>query len=330
MSRTADVVWLDGPGELVFRTETLPACGPRDVVCETLTTVVSPGTELAAYKGMPPLRPGVVYPRLQGYCNVARVVETGAAVTATQVGDRVLTLQSHRSAFVIPESDILVPLPAEIDAARAASAYLFHLGYNAALLGDVRAGSRVAVIGLGALGLTSVAMAALGGAEVTAISDQPVPCALARRLGARDAVPRRDTDALDAAFDVVVSTVNGWADWTRALRLAAQRGTIAVLGFPGRGEPAPPENPLDSRWFYMKQLSIRAVGMSPEGPDTRGFARFNERDNLRFIVDRIADRTLDAGALISGEHPARDIEVAYRALIARADDPVTFALRWAA
>ena len=74
------------------------------ILCETLVTAISPGTELAAYNGLPPLRPATGYPRLQGYCNVSQVIAKGSQVKSVNIGDRILTFQSHRSHFIVPES----------------------------------------------------------------------------------------------------------------------------------------------------------------------------------------------------------------------------------
>lgn len=240
--RESTVVWLNAPGDIELRIEALSAPGHKEVLCETLASVISPGTELAAFKGLPPLRPGVVYPRLLGYCNVARVLEVGHGVAGVQVGDRVLTFTSHRSAFVIAERDILYKLPETARAEDIACAYLFHLGYNAVLRGNVRAGSRVLVIGLGVLGLTTVAMATLAGARVFALSDQIGPASIALQMGAEAVFGRNSLSSLTESIgpdlaDLVVSTTNSWSDWQLALQLAGQQGMIAVLGFPGRGEP---------------------------------------------------------------------------------------------
>ncbi|GIZ51303.1 zinc-dependent alcohol dehydrogenase [Noviherbaspirillum aridicola] len=329
----ATVVWLNAPGQLELRTESLRPPGDREVLCETLVTAISPGTELAAFKGLPPLRPGVVYPRLQGYCNVARVLACGTAVTSLQPGDRVLSFSSHRSAFVAAEDEILFKLPDEARADHIACTYLFHLGYNAVLRAGVRAGSRVLVIGLGALGLTTVAMAALAGARVFALSDQAQPAALARQMGAEAVFGRAELPALKQALgpdlaDVVVSTTNGWSDWEAALQAAGRMGVIAVLGFPGRGEAPPGFNPLDSQHFYMKQLRIEAVGMSPERPDSRGFCRFNERANLDYLAGLIAAGRLDPTPIISGTYAGTDIGRAYADLIARRSSPITYLLTW--
>lgn len=331
--RECTVVWLNAPGEIVLKTESLPAVRDKDILCETLVTAISPGTELAAFKGLPPLRPGVFFPRLLGYCNVARVLEIGSAVNDVQPGDRVLTFASHRSAFVIAEENILYKLPETARAEDIVCTYLFHLGYNAVLRGNVRVGSRVLVIGLGVIGLTTVALAALSGAKVFALSNQETPAVIARNFGAEAVFKREKLPALanalgDDLADVVVSTTNSWNDWTTALQMAGKLAVVSVLGFPGRGEPLPTINPLDSQYFYMKQLRIEAVGISPERPDSRGYCRFNERTNIEFLARQISNGRLDSAQLTSGVFDGTEIEQGYRRLLSREHSPITYLLKW--
>lgn len=329
-SQTARIVRLLAPGQLVFEDQPLPPLREGEILCETLCTAISPGTEIAAYTGMAPLRPGPQYPRFQGYCNVARVLQSGVADLPP--GCRVLSFTSHRSHFILSASDVLYRLPDEADAIVASTAYLFHLGYNAVLRSGVRAGSRVVVIGLGTLGLTSVAMAVLAGAEVWAVSNHSKPSEVAIRFGARGTYRRDQRSGLDAEIphgaDVVINTVNNWADWRVGLELASQNGVIACLGFPGRGQPIPEQPPLPAELFYMKQLRIESVGWSPENNDSRSFLRFNERENLAWISRQIESGRLDASAIISGRFRADDIRMAYDALASRNHSPVTFVLDW--
>jgi threonine dehydrogenase-like Zn-dependent dehydrogenase len=331
----ARVAWLTAPRQLEWRREQLDtgALAPGQLLCETLVSAISPGTELAAYTGQPPLRDGPGYPRLLGYCNVARVLAVGAGVPPVRPGQRVLTFASHRSHFLAKADEVLLVLDEQARAADLACAYLFHLGLNAVLRSQVRAGSRVLVIGLGVLGLTSVAMAALAGARVSALSDHAGSRRLAREQGAGTAVERSELPALEEALtpsraDVVILTSNSWEDFALALRLAGQRATIACLGFPGRTAAPGAFNPLDSRYFYARQLRIEAVGLSPERADARGFARYNERDNLAYIAALIGSGRLRPAALVSGSYPAADLARAYQDLLAGERSAPTCLLDW--
>src|ERR1041385_2607253 len=164
---TAGVYELTGPRSLVLRQDVVPAEAVAGaIVAETEFTAVSRGTELAAWNGKPPVPPSSVYPRVVGYCNVARVVSTGAGVTGVTVGDHVLTHQSHRTAFHCAAQEVLLRIDGNEELRRRlVCTYLFHLGYAALQRGEFRPGDYVAVVGLGTLGLATAALLKAFGAE---------------------------------------------------------------------------------------------------------------------------------------------------------------------
>lgn len=333
MNDFSSVVWLNSPGHIEIKKEQLAPIKPNEVLCSTIVSVISPGTELAAYRGLAPLRPSVSFPRLLGYCNVARITEVGKDVNSYKVGERVLTSQSHRSAFAIDEKNILLKLSEEADPGEVVFAYLFHLGYNAVLRSNIKQGSRVVVIGLGVLGLTTIANAVVAGGQVFGLGDYELSQEIAKQYGAEGVFKRTEKERLLSCLgpglaDVVVVTTNSWADWEIALQIAGQLGTIAVLGFPGRGQAGPEKNPLDSQYFYMKQLRIEAVGFSPDLPDTRGFNRFNERANLGYIVKLIDTGRLKPSMLCQESINCLMIEDAYRKLLENRSASLTYVLKW--
>jgi threonine dehydrogenase-like Zn-dependent dehydrogenase len=76
-------------------------------------------------------------------------------------------------------------------------------GHHAAVSAGVGAGSTVAVVGDGAVGLSGVLAASRLGAErIIALSRDPVRQALAREFGATDVVEYRGQDAVDAVLDL--------------------------------------------------------------------------------------------------------------------------------
>ena len=332
-SRLSQVLWLNAPRSLEFRAIELGPCAEDQIICETIVTAISPGTELAAYTGVEPLRPGRQYPRLQGYCNVACVTNVGASVTSVSPGQLVLTFHSHRSSFVTKTDEILYALHDTDKPEQVVCAYLYHLGYNAVLRSDIKAGSRVLIIGMGTLGTTSLEMCKIAGAVCDVITDHPGTREQALGMAARYAYSRNEFDSSQegqapASYDTVITTVNGWADWKRALIAARKLGTIAMLGFPGRGQKPPDFNPLDPRYVYSKQLRIEAVGESPEQSDSRGFLRFSERENLAFIIDAIRQGRIDTANIAAAKVSYRDIETEYVKLSRRESSSATTLIDW--
>ncbi len=331
------VVELNGPRQVVITEKEIPEQPPSDsVLARTLYSAISTGTELAAYQGLPPLRPGPVYPRLVGYCNVAEVIAVGSEVKDTQPGDRILTFQSHRTAFVCPAREIITSIPSSANLQAAATTYLYHLGYNALLKGELRPGYRVAVIGLGFIGLGTVALAQLFGARTWAFSNQESSLEISKGLGAtacrKVEWARHQAEIAKATqgdgIDLVVITSNSWSDWRLALELARKGGVICVLGFPGRGETPPDFNPLDSQYFYDKQLSLIACGYTSDLMASPQDVRFTIRRNCSFLLDLILSSRLDPSALITEVRPWRDIEKVYASAASRKKRFFTCVLDW--
>jgi threonine dehydrogenase-like Zn-dependent dehydrogenase len=312
---------LYGPRDLRVDEEILDlgAIGEREIAARTLFTAVSTGTELAAYRGDPPLRPTrFPYPRLVGYCNVAEVIAVGEHATGYRPGDVILSGQSHRSAYVCDAGSVFLALPPQADPAAASLAYLMQLGYVALQSAGAQKGQRVAVIGLGVLGLATVACARMMGLDVSAVSNQEASLDIARQWGAR-AVAKHDAISL-GAIDCVVLTSNLWQDWLLSLKTVNVSGTIATLGFPGRGQALPDFNPLDSQWLYDKRLTIKATG-PPASPDQL-------RRNLVYLINQMAAGALHANQLISKTIRWQDLPTLYAELAANRGKLLTAVLKW--
>lgn len=336
---SADIYEMQGPGELVLRREEIDvtSIGPTEVVGRTIVSVISPGTEVAAYTGAPPLRPMKVYPRVNGYCNVAEVLAVGSAVDGVGVGDRISTHQSHRSAFRCDASRINAVLRPPDDATAQASLYLWHLGYYPLQRVGVTAGANVAVIGLGTLGLTAVAMAAVAGCNVIGLSGRESARAKAEELGARATLGKIDAATARAwAFeqtdgvgvDLVISTSNDWEDWRLALEIARDGGAIAVIGFPGRGLPAPDFNPLDSRYIYDKELSIFTCGNPPAVDVPPRALRYTLKRNYIYLAGMIRAGRIPTTAIVTETVDWSALDSVYRRMANREDGLYSVALDW--
>ncbi len=302
---------------------------PGALRARTEFSAVSTGTEVAAYLGDPPLRPGPIYPRKVGYCNVAVVERVGLGARAYAPGDLILTTQPHQGAFVCDEHEVLAKVPVLVEPATAALAYLAQLGLSALQAASFRRGERVTVLGLGVIGLATVALAATLGARVAAIGNDPARLELARRMGAAEcALSTEAATALSpaAAPEIIVTTANPWAAWQLALELARFRTRISVLGFPGRSEGAPPFNPLASEHFYQKQLALFAAGMVDEPLG----GRERLRANLQVIFGLLAEGRLPLGELISHRVPWQQLENIYAAAAQRDKSLVAAVLEWRA
>lgn len=271
------------------------------------------GSDLHPYLGREPTAWGVV----PGHEVVGDVIAVGEAVTAVAVGDRVvvpftvscgrcdactagLTARCEHSRLLgwgppgdpgsalhggqaeevrVPLADgSLVPVPPAVDDV---SAVLLcdnlPTGWYAAERADIAPGGTVAVVGLGAVGLSAIVAArALGAARIVGVDPVPDRLERAELLGA-------ETRAPDEVGDLTAASVIEAAGPTEAQRLAAELvtpgGTLSIIAV----------QTSDRFGFtpvlaYDRNLTVRA-GRAP----------------VRAVLDRLLPRVLSGAVTIPTE-----------------------------
>jgi threonine dehydrogenase-like Zn-dependent dehydrogenase len=239
-----------------YRDYTLPALKPNEIQVRSLFGAFKHGTELISYRGECPFshsdfdpewqmfvradHPPARFPRGLGNMIVGEVVATGHDVKRFRVGDRVTSHSSIREVCVWAESNArLVPPGMSWQSAVCVDPLTFALG--AVRDGQVRLGDRVAIFGLGAIGLMLVQCARMQGAEqVIAVDPIPVRRDLARAYGAAEVLDPTKTDAgaeirrltgrkgVDVAFDVSGS----YRALHHAIRGVAFGGNVVAVAYP--------------------------------------------------------------------------------------------------
>jgi propanol-preferring alcohol dehydrogenase len=131
-----------------------------------------------------------------------------------------------------------IPIPESVPAEQAAPFFCAGLTvYHACRNAGVRAGQRIAVIGIGGLGHLAVQLARDAGAEVVAVDVSEAKLELARRLGAAETVDARSPDAAkllrkNGKPHVAIVAAGSKAAYDLAFRILRRRGTLAVVGLP--------------------------------------------------------------------------------------------------
>lgn len=322
---------LQNPHDLQLMEFELKASAPSEIVAKTLYSIISPGTETAAYVGAPPLRPMKVYPRLLGYCNIAKVLKTGSSVVDVATGDIILTFQSHRSHFSCTAEQIIAKIDSTVDLKAAASTYLYHLGYSALLAGHIQPGLNVAVIGWGTLGVTTTSLSTLFGCKTFVYTNQLNHQGLKNdQYFFSKIVNAEEIERLTygTGIDIVINTSNNWDDWRLALELVRKKGTIVNLGFPGRGTDLPSFNPLDSRYCYEKEITIKYNESVPEKDLLPHEARFTLKRNMQYLLDLIQQGKIDPYEIISDEIRWDQLETAYKRMLQKKETFFTAVLDW--
>ncbi|MCF8214504.1 MAG: NAD(P)-dependent alcohol dehydrogenase [Chitinophagaceae bacterium] len=107
--------------------------------------------------------------------------------------------------------------------------------YSPLRFAGVKAGMKVAVVGLGGLGHMAVKFAVAFGAEVTVISTSASKVQEASKLGAHHFILAKDPAVLNdhaSSFDIVLDAISADHDYTQYLNLLALNGKLLVVGLP--------------------------------------------------------------------------------------------------
>jgi threonine dehydrogenase-like Zn-dependent dehydrogenase len=198
--------------------------------------------------------------------------------------------------FLLTDARNCLPLPD--DASFALGAIMMCVGgtaYEAMQKLDARADKRIAIFGLGPVGLAGMLFAKAMGAEVIGIDMAPHRLELAKSLGADAVVNTKDEDVKEA--------VKRWSgkdgvsgSFETSGAAAAQSATVAVTGrggkiaFVGFGSGAPSVTPAE---FIVKQLNLMGSFVFPI-------------DHYFRILDFVRDRKIPLEATITHSVPLAD------------------------
>jgi len=326
-------VTFQAPGEVRIEERPDPEVTAPDEAIVRVEASGICGSDLHIYHGRVAIEPGFTI----GHEYVGTVVEAGDDVTGVEVGDRVLgaygtacgecffcdrgdfhkcdrarvfghgellgSLQgSQADLLLVPTANLtLRRIPDGMaDEVALFAGDVMGTGYHAVVETGVTAGSSVAVLGLGPVGLCAVQAAIEAGAEnVLAIDTVADRLELARRFGATPVhlteedprgVVKSATDGrgVDAAIDAV-----GHADALNlACRLARKAGSVSATGV--YAEPIQ----LHMGIVWLKALTLKT-----------GHA--NVIAHLDPVLERLASGALDPSPLVTHRMPLEEAPKAY-------------------
>jgi 2-desacetyl-2-hydroxyethyl bacteriochlorophyllide A dehydrogenase len=328
-----------------------PVLGTDAVRAKAVASGISHGTELALYRGDSPfgrkrfdldLRQFVaaaeteLYPMRMGYEWVGRVDAVGADVRGLEVGEHVHLTLPHRETHTFatgdgPAAPWLV-LPREVEPERAVFVQSAAIALQAIRDARLDVGDRVAIFGLGVLGLLAVQFARLNGAGwVAAVDPIPARRKLAGRFGADCTLDPNTSDAgLEIKLasgrggpDVAIEFSGRYAALHEALRCVRVAGAVVAAGF--YVGSAGPDLRLGEE-FHHNRLTL--VGsMSGWGAPQRepGWDRRRLRETA---LDLIAKGRLDVDAFITHRFPFERATEAYELIDGRPEDTLRVVLTY--
>lgn len=220
MDNTVKAIVYEKIGKAAIRELTLPECGPSEIVCETLYTFVSPGTELRVLYGNYTKESD--FPLVPGYSVVARVTAAGKDVKGFRVGDIVSGRnpkqlpgigskwggQASRHVYKTEGEDRPVLLPAGAEPRDYAIAEVAAISFRGVEAADPRPGESAVVIGQGLIGSFSAAWLMARGCRVIVCDIDEKRLRKAEERGIAAAINLNDADALER----IALLCNGGAD----------------------------------------------------------------------------------------------------------------------
>ncbi len=216
----------------------------HEVVARSITSLVSAGTELSIYTGAHmgyrlPNPPFPLMPHRPGYALVGEATAVGSAVEGVAVGQRVLMEAGHGAMAVVDSrTHAVVPVPENVSSTCAPLARLAGIAFTALRLAPPQLGERVAVLGLGLVGLLACQLFRLAGARpVVGVDRLPARLKLAEGCGAlgvdsshADPVAALAPVLGQAGADIVIEATGSPPLVSIALEIARPGGSVILLG----------------------------------------------------------------------------------------------------
>jgi predicted dehydrogenase len=274
-------------------------------------------------------------PMTLGYSSAGIITAAGDGLTGFQVGDRVACAGGgyavHAEYAIVPQN-LLARLPDPVTFEQGAFATLGAIALHGFRLAKLQLGERVAVIGLGLLGLLATSIARAAGCQVIGIDVNEERVALGKKMGIQQCVLRAEAEEAAVVFsrgrgvDAVLICADTLSTDPVELagEIARDRARVVAIGAVGLSLPR--------KIYYEKELNFinsRSYGPGRYDPHYEeggvdyplGYVRWTEGRNLEAIVDLLANGSLDVNPLITHRFSITQAPDAYELITGKRQEP---------
>ena len=304
----------------------------NEAIIESEYSLISAGTELSRAFA---LKKGFKYPVRPGYSTVGRIIAKGSGIKA-EVGDRVFASCPHASLVRFSDTDMvqnshILKLPEGIDPLEATIVNLGLVAMQGVNLSEVKIGYKVAVFGLGNIGILTALMYQKLGAEVTGFDVVENRCALAKDMGVKytcsndyETYTKQFTDG--QGFDICVDVTGLSAVIIDCAKYTRRYGQLILLGSPRQSYECD-VTPLLSD-IHMKNLKV--IGAFNQTAPVNAVEGSNDSmmNNFSNVCRMIMDKEIDVSKLISKVIDPKDCEKAYYDLMYNKDSVNCIIFDW--
>jgi|GEM_PF-210055 len=303
---------------------------PYEVVVEARCSVVSPGTELARYRGenFGSGQHGG-FPSKPGYAMAGLVLAAGKE-TGLEEGARVLSYTPHQSIYRFDKRKVLcVPLPDNLAFDVSPFGRLAQVGGVALQVSSARPDDVVAVVGLGPIGNLAAQLAVAGGYRVLGIEKSEYRRELAQACGLQRVVDPSEAQSELSGLGgarLVLECSGSAAALLLSVELCAPYGEILTIGAPWKVEADVPASALVAL-IFEKYLSLRS-GWEWQLPIYDQRTGRSVEACLKWVLRKLADGFVVTSPLVSGTLRPIDAASAYELLDTNPEENFTFLLNW--
>lgn len=320
------------PRQPVLREYSLPPLQPEQVRIRAEFSAPKHGTELHIYRGISPFQakdfdmdyhamvpkknPGATpFPMPLGNMSIGIVTELGSGARKFKIGDRVYGHLPAREIYTVAEERVQL-VPEGLTREEIVCQDPAHFALAAVRDAHVRVGERVAVFGLGAIGLLVVQLAKLSGARWIAAVDPVTPRRqLAKEFGADETL---DPTACDAGLeikkltgkrgvDVAIEASASYSGLQAAMRATHYSGLVVALAYyQGEGTALR----LGEEWHHNRLTLISSMpvwGNPSRDHPMWDFSRIEET-----VLELLRQKKLRTSELITPVVPFERSAEAYR------------------
>lgn len=337
-----------GPKKVGFREYTEKSLKKNEVKLKSLMSGISHGTEMNYYRDTVPFfkkkwnhdfRMFVKgdstwsYPTTVGYENVAVITDIGKKVKELKRGDRVWVFRPHRETNIVTEDEAKSGLiPKGVSQKEGIFTMLAKVALGAVHDAKIKVGDKVAIFGLGTVGLMVAQLAKLSGAEKVYAVDL-----ISKRLkkakeynvqilnaNENDVALKIKENTLGKGVDVAIETSGSYRAVHEAIRSCSIAGRVVTVGFYRGGAS---NLYLGEEWHHNR-ITLLSSMTSWDCPH-RDFPLWNEDRLLSTVFKLFKDKKLLVEDLITHIIPFENAQKAYELIDKNPQKTIKVALSYA-
>lgn len=320
---------LTAPYQIDFREVDEPALKPGEVRVRAIVSGIKHGTEMTLYRGQTPFltrqfdpdyrmfvsqNSHSLYPLNLGSWLVGEIIEIGSAVTRFQLGDKVHGAMPHRPRNVIAADEVF-PLPAALQPEDALFTDPAIFALAAIHDAQIKLGDRIAIFGMGALGLLAVQLARMSGAEmVIAVDTIDERLALASAFGAHEVIDAALGDPAVAiknltgkkGVDVAIDISGAYAALHAAIRCIQVCGRVVSASY----YSGTCQLDLGAEWHHNRPTFVSS--MPVWGNPHRCYPLWDTNRIVQTVLRMLETGRLQTRPMIGRRFPYTEAPQAYR------------------